>query len=675
MAGLTPHQLANLKAISDQSKMSMSISRSASKFAAMQARREVTSASTHEAIAGSVVPGCTDIVQYSGSSAGDTDTELTQLLQQPLNPVHLNCATNESLLAAESWDEFYRHASSAAGNRCPYPVSEQQLTGAWKQQLGANIAWKDACKSFAAETSRIARPPTNSDDTFPKKVKYPSFCGFNGCKSSLEYQKQLKLTVAFHDIVSRLGGPESFANTDVLLSFECILGEGPDCEVKQYVYAWMTSPLNRYLTSPPTEVFIKCYVSDELEDYNQETFVGLIITDSQCRHVENDFDKLPVKPTDITSGTLVHYTEMEMAKLLCSFKHGAAHVTSVRIKRILFEDINMSTVVSVGLCDKFEAIDVSLDIRPSPKKGATAAPTSTSLVTASAASSSSSDPPKSSAASSHGHSRSSDIDFAQMLSDQPPVCEPAEDTTDSSWDFGTDELSSKVYDYVLLLDREWDINDDNPDILLARDAEMNDAEFDVLKGAMDELKIQAAVESRKDVVHLDVDAELEHCSSNLFEESHASHNDDEAIDETFDAGEAIDEAVAESGCDVSASCGVSSSRTSHEYFKDGLGFVRVEYVSPGQSVCTVSYRPIDSGPFVSIGSVNVMLTSEGHESTVANCTVPGHKRCKCWLSKPGHVEELIDWLVAGPGSSASDHADLSYGLKSSLGMRPRRQPN
>ena len=157
---------------------------------------------------------------------------------------------------------------------------------------------------------------------------------------------------------------------------------------------------------------------------------------------------------------------MEMARFLLSLTRDNAPVQSVNICRIIFEDINLSSVVSVGLCEQLVATNLNLDVRQSSssrrssqRSSAASSATPQATSNTSARSVSSAYPPDSSAASSHTSFDPTGIDYAQMLDDQPvcdDMCEPEDDHTPISWNFGNGEISSKVHEYIGLLEEEWD---------------------------------------------------------------------------------------------------------------------------------------------------------------------------------------------------------------------------
>ena len=87
---------------------------------------------------------------------------------------------------------------------------------------------------------------------------------------------------------------------------------------------------------------------------------------------------------------------------------------------------------------------------------------------------------------------------------------------------------------------------------------------------------------------------------------------------------------------------------------------------------TVAQVEVTSGSTTKVlGSVVQLVDPKTGQVTLrAPCKV--HSRCVCWISKATNVDLLFQWLADGRNCTPVEHADLSFELKKSIGMKVKK---
>ena len=615
------------------------------------------------ALTASTASSSTALVSFSADTTSYVDsTKLVRMSRVPASDISTGC---------ENIDAFIQAIDSSKPSSS-HPVSEEDLEAAWAAQLKNNMTWKDACKQFCTETSRIARPPA-SEKPFPKKVIHPKWCGFCACKENNPalYDAHLRVQLSFDLLIKNVGGLNSLAETDVLLRFEQEVAVSGNIHKNQY-FAWLTAPMGKYSNHASQQVFILCYESGHASD-GSDSLEGMLLTDSTWAHVDCTFDKLPLSNDQIVKGPLAQHSEQQMAKKLCRTSILDGEVKAIVITRLLFEDVTTSTVKVTGLCDKVGTMRVELTVKAaSGKRPSSGAKLSLSAPSASssAASSSAPSPPL---------ADSDSIDYLAMLDDEPPLeLDPMQQEAEANASDPTAlELDRMILDHTKMLETAWDEPGAGDDELV-RDPELNDAEFKILQELAVESRYEHALKSHRELPQRDFDEDFGdfECDGLTNLELSGTTGDDNNCDIDIHIDKDNDnECEADGGSrqTVTASSSSSSNGNGHDvntprdpshavsaqtsttFIRPTLGEVRVVRHPHGVVLYDVSCVSPGSNNEISIGKIKLMVNARNGKATLlAECASHKGKRCRCW-SGTQHEDQLIEWLLQGPTCTYAMH--------------------
>ena len=317
---------------------------------------------------------CQAIAEDSGQAAA-ASAPRASLASRPdsLQPLQLTSGDGEErsvsynpwLVAGEAWgatDIAELASTVAARAQAPQgdvvdladecvqrsPISQKQLISWWQGSLKNGHTWAQCLHQYNCESQRFAVPAAGA--AFPAQVTYQSCCGVfcRQRESPQDVLLYMRLLQAFSAAVAQCGtnGVASACKTDILLQVSIGREDIHDLSCE---YVWMTACSARSGVHPPSQMFLALDVTDAVLE-------GSLVR-LRLRSGEPLQSQVPWCSSVLDRGPLVHSTEQLYAKSLVESLRRMGG-DAVRIARMTFTDVNLSTVEATGVAPGWEQIVV-----------------------------------------------------------------------------------------------------------------------------------------------------------------------------------------------------------------------------------------------------------------------------------------------------------------------------
>lgn len=537
------------------------------------------------------------------------------------------------------------------------PISEDMLHKSWKRNLDNGLTWAKLLESFNAESQQFAEPNEHTP-VFPKRVEYQGHCGCY-CRFRNPFDHVAffsKLIAEFTAVVRHFGNISVACKRDVLL--QCDVSY--DTDLVKSIFTWMVAPSAASGAHAAEQTFVLCSPSE--------------------RSASGQFDTLPAGKSEVDFASLVDIGPLrqlgsdQFAKYVITLQQDTFEdhfPTEVLIRRLTFENVNLSTVLVTGFDCDFQPrrVKVRVDI----------------------------DEPTAPLDDESGHedevpdSEQPSLPVDDLLSmvcecEVPSKKRPKPQRKDKKpsdlkarcWQSKRGEKHSSIY----VLDEE-EFPSLNPKLIdavgdAAVAASLDDeSASDILEAVrrceqQHSSRVDSACafdldpdpEPQADEVFAANDCPQEACSSSgsaVQHEPPTQMSEHEPVQPAPSSGHASSSRPSNVDVSVQVNCVLSG---------DGKPLQITTYKKPkfGNLLCEVRQQHPPKSITTAVGRITLMVT-QSRESYKAHCSI--HKHCQCFVSGVGSakLDRLVDWLSCAPDCAPDMHAQLSKELRQSFGMK------
>ena len=243
-------------------------------------------------------------------------------------------------------------AARVAGGEAPATPVAPEVLGAFARSRGVQAAAGD----FRRKACFIVQQGQAPDSQFPSTVVYPTFCRGICCQDPLRAW-HVKLVASFIRCVQQLGGPAAqVSQKDAILAIAVYTDAQKERGSVRFVALGVAT--GRWGHHEPTQTFaaLDCVEGDA----GQASMDRLTLRFRLSAFATPD-KRLQSPMERQTLGPLQTYSENELAVSI--LKHQLPEIggmlQQVVIRRVLYQDIDLKTVVSCGEDHQFEAIRIA----------------------------------------------------------------------------------------------------------------------------------------------------------------------------------------------------------------------------------------------------------------------------------------------------------------------------
>ena len=566
-------------------------------------------------------------------------------------------------------------------------LSESLLERSWRDNVKRGIRWADSLANFDKQSQRFAIAP--ADFAFPKTVRYEGWCG-NFCRLSndMHYTAFVsRIKQSFVSLVSACGPISDAAKEPILL---CCSIVGSD-KIERDTYAWLLAPAAVSGPHQARQVFALCQIIVVAEEDS-------IVLDLQS--LPYIPSSVPFASHSLPVGPLQHMNQDEFAvHIVCSCGDALdVQPEEVRIERLAFENITLSRVKVIGIWGSFLPICIKMNEEtvvpcepgvnklPPPKKSKvkhSSAVDLLDLVCVDACKDSKKNSCKSSTAIPKSSAKIRKAIVEEFLAEQ---CSENEIVDTSSF-FPAEDL---------LLPKE---NQSRALIKAVGDASVAETlDHQAAKSLLEAVGACQEQHSSKVEIECDFDESDEEVSAEIstFTDADKDTATSVSVNDSDIPGSDQQQNQMRQRSDVldlltssqqEASAGASASSTSLPTpTVPSIVNTTLKQLPDGSSLVLRAYKNFRHGnvlydvrlfqPSKSVGALvgKISLLSNSKSATYkALCSQ--HKECHCIIGANSdtetRVDQLVEWLCLGVGSTAMDHNNLSKELRTKLGIKVR----